>query len=73
MNQDLDPVTDLVVMDSGLGLDLALDLDLDPVVDFSLKSSFMVPDSVFVCMRGSVEKVATEDASMISPVVDPVS
>jgi hypothetical protein len=77
MNQDLDLVRNSVVVDSGLGSDLPLDLDWaldsDSEVDFSLKSSFMVLDSVFECKRGSVEKVAIEDASMISPVVDPAS
>jgi hypothetical protein len=68
---DMDQGMDPVVMNSGLGSDLAMDLDwaLDSDPDI-LKSSFSLPDSVIGCTRGSVEKVATEDASTRSPVVD---
>jgi hypothetical protein len=70
MRLDMDPV----VVDLGLGSDLAMELDWvldsDPDVAFSPKSSFLVPDLVCAGTRGSVGKVETEDASTISPVVD---
>jgi hypothetical protein len=74
MDQGMDPVMDLVAVDSGLGSDLAMQLgramDSDPNVAFSMKSSIMVPDLVCAGMRGSVGKVET---LTISPGVDPAS
>jgi hypothetical protein len=70
----MDTVMDLVDVDSGLGLDLAMQLDKamdsDPNVAFSIKSSILVPDLVCAGTRGSVGKVET---STISLGVDPAS
>jgi hypothetical protein len=58
---DMDQGMDPVVVDLGLGSDLAMELDRaldsDPDVAFSLKSSFLVPDVVCVGTMGTVGKV----------------
>jgi hypothetical protein len=74
---DMDQGMDPVVVDLGLGSDLAMELDRalesDPDVAFSLKSSSLVPDVVCAGTMGTVGRVDPEDASTISPVVDPAS
>jgi hypothetical protein len=73
-DQGMDPVMDLMAVDSGLGSDLAMQLgramDSDPNVAFSMKSSIRVPELVCAGTRGSVGKVET---STLSPGVDPAS